>query len=137
MTKFIRFCATLLAFLVTAVAAVPQEHLAPAVFPENASKVLAARSVATTSINYLADKTGIPVARVQARQVHNADYGSNNGPSGNPGPSQNSGGADGSSDAPADDYDSGVASGDSSKEKMRRALPPQPSACEIVSYSRS
>ncbi|KAL5528256.1 hypothetical protein ACEPAF_7392 [Sanghuangporus sanghuang] len=130
MSKFLTFCATLLAFFVATVAAIPQEHLAPAALSDGASKTLALRGLSfSTTLDYQVSETGNPVLRVhEHRQVHNADYGSNNGPSGNPQTEQQTTeAASSTTSAAGTDSDSGAADNDSSEEKKRRDLAPQSS----------
>ncbi|KAL5523946.1 hypothetical protein ACEPAG_8119 [Sanghuangporus baumii] len=138
MAKFLTFCAALLALFITTVATLPQEHLAPAVLSGAASKSLAVRGLSfSTTLDYQVSETGNPVLRVhEHRQVHNADYGSNNGPSGNPQTEQQTTEATSSpTSAAGADSDSGAAYNDSSEEKKRRDLAPQPS--HDISYNQN
>lgn len=117
MTKFLAVYASLLVFLASSVAAMPQERLAPAV---EAAHSLPAR--------------GLAYASIQPRQVHNADYGSNNGPTGNPQPAQQTASPDSSPKKGSDDPDSTPKTADdSSKEQKRRGFVLHPS--QDVNYS--
>lgn len=133
MAKFLALCATLIAFLVSSVAASPQEHLAPDAHSNDASKPLVARDDNST-FDYHVSETANPMLSVHERQVHNADYGSDNGPSGNPHTEQQTA-QEGSSPTPAagSESDSGATDYDSAEE--RRDLAPQPS--HDIDYNQS
>ena len=116
MTKFPTVYTALLVFLAASVTALPQDRLAPAV-------------------NLTAPTGAVPVhATAHPRQVHNADYGSNGGPTGNPQPAQQTSSADDSSNKDSND-DSSSADDSSDVQKRRVFFVPDPSS--DVDYSVS